>query len=528
MKSNRPLIFGWILVILALSPILWSGLYSDDLTNFLVQKSDRDQSLGHVWHYIQINLTHGQLTGRFTPGTYFFMCFYYWLSASVLGYKILLFSLSLFAVFCFTRLLISLGFRSWVPVALLLYCGMVQFYINFHDPFTSLHGMYPTIFILIIGSVLCFNDFLTSRRLAPLIASIFLTMLCLFYSESGVIVYMLIFVLLLMDNTRNLLSKALLCLPYIVVLLFYLVVYMYVRSHSVMQYSGVSVNFKTADFLNTLHIQLYATRPLAGFFDMLHRKKIIWDQLSIFWPLVAVIIVMFCFLMRYLVWGNLQTTIQPRKRITALAIGFILFIVPALPIALSSKYQQELHFGIGYLPVYIQNFGLAIIFLVIIEFLLSWLSAYKAIAGSLLSVLFLSFFILSFLRNTYWVSELNRDTFIPATYMYKSLKNDILNECPANSVIVIGSDYMWRDHYPYDQLFDNLFDKHFKVVMSDQFHGVNATDGRDYYLLMHDKNTQQTTLYKLGPNEDKQLIKKVDYPAEEVSNYFKLIYTSLR
>jgi hypothetical protein len=44
-----------------------------------------------------------------------------------------------------------------------------------------------------------------------------------------------------------------------------------------------------------------------------------------------------------------------------LPYGLALWIVPALPIALSAKYQQQLHFGLGYLPVFLEYFGAGIV-----------------------------------------------------------------------------------------------------------------------------------------------------------------------
>lgn len=42
---------------------------------------------------------------------------------------------------------------------------------------------------------------------------------------------------------------------------------------------------------------------------------------------------------------------------TLFLIGFVLCVIPAFIIALSSRYQSELIMGIGYLPVYLQYFG---------------------------------------------------------------------------------------------------------------------------------------------------------------------------
>ncbi|HKU82371.1 MAG TPA: hypothetical protein VJP76_09410, partial [Candidatus Tumulicola sp.] len=53
-------------------------------------------------------------------------------------------------------------------------------------------------------------------------------------------------------------------------------------------------------------------------------------------------------------WGTLRVR-------AAAALGALLIVLPALPIAVALKYQHELKLGLGYLPVFFQAFGSALL-----------------------------------------------------------------------------------------------------------------------------------------------------------------------
>lgn len=53
---------------------------------------------------------------------------------------------------------------------------------------------------------------------------------------------------------------------------------------------------------------------------------------------------------------------EPAARWPLVAVGCMMWILPALPIALSTKYHRWVHApGVGYLPVYVQYFGVALL-----------------------------------------------------------------------------------------------------------------------------------------------------------------------
>jgi hypothetical protein len=68
------------------------------------------------------------------------------------------------------------------------------------------------------------------------------------------------------------------------------------------------------------------------------------------------------------------------------AIGLGLLVLPALPLALVAKYQHELRWGLGYLPVFVQIFGVALL-LAVAFVQITRRFRHPAVAGALVFVL---------------------------------------------------------------------------------------------------------------------------------------------
>src|ERR1700678_1596927 len=119
---NKPLFFSWILVILSLSLIVKSGLYSDDIRDFQVWKSMGPMSFLQMLHVSYQGIIECmKFVGRFTPVVYLQQGLLFWVSNSILTLKILVFGSNLLAVYTFTRFLKSFGMEGLIPFALLIF-----------------------------------------------------------------------------------------------------------------------------------------------------------------------------------------------------------------------------------------------------------------------------------------------------------------------------------------------------------------------------------------------------------------------
>jgi hypothetical protein len=75
--------------------------------------------------------------------------------------------------------------------------------------------------------------------------------------------------------------------------------------------------------------------------------------------LVAVLLLVWFVGLTFVIWKAMSQRATPKTKET-IPFGLTLWIVPALLIALPAKYQHELHFGLGYLPVFLEYFGAGI------------------------------------------------------------------------------------------------------------------------------------------------------------------------
>jgi hypothetical protein len=132
--------------------------------------------------------------------------------------------------------------------------------------------------------------------------------------------------------------------------------------------------------------------------------------------------------------------------------GLIFFLTPALLISLSEKYQIELisfGFGMGYLPVYIQYYGLLMSLAGGVFFLLGLIPS-----GRVRKMI--GFFVLASLdfillvnmeNNAVIVDKANINLFYRRQALEEALKNNILQGLPENSKLLIVDKYTY-DPYP--------------------------------------------------------------------------------
>jgi len=130
-------------------------------------------------------------------------------------------------------------------------------------------------------------------------------------------------------------------------------------------------------------------------------------------------------------------------------LGFMLTICPAFMISLSEKYQKELYFGVGYIQVYIQYYGMALISIALILYaqhkLNTWQKKYLLHAGLLL--VFSVIFMLNAQNNRLVIEKANIDMHYRRSALITSLDENILGKVPENSVIFIKDEYDF-DLYP--------------------------------------------------------------------------------
>jgi hypothetical protein len=106
--------------------------------------------------------------------------------------------------------------------------------------------------------------------------------------------------------------------------------------------------------------QLSASFPLASYIAATHHNVPFWTLLKETLSSVLAWVVFFLSMAITLSFNSLKTSIPAIKN-EALILSLGMFLLPAIFPAISLRYQNEVGWGIGTLPVYYQNFGMAFI-----------------------------------------------------------------------------------------------------------------------------------------------------------------------
>jgi hypothetical protein len=157
--------------------------------------------------------------------------------------------------------------------------------------------------------------------------------------------------------TRRLLVVSLSAIPSLVAL----IVAAVLRSN-VAPTESYQISLSGFGFWRTLGQQVLAGIPLNTTVFLGHP---IWNEKS-FLVFTVFSVAMFVFLIQ---WTRSTQFVQTDAKRVLLMFGFGLSVVPAVPVAISKKWQGQLSWGHGYLPVFLQYLGVSILVLCLVIFL---------------------------------------------------------------------------------------------------------------------------------------------------------------
>ena len=361
------LIPALLLVFISLQPVLSGGFNWDDAFFSVEAQAMRisgEPILARIWKEI---IDYARI-GRINPfATFHFLVFY--LFHDAFAYKLLLVLLTLLNGGLFYRFL-----RLWKEdrhpalSALLIVplCFQLRLY---HDPLNSYYGLMQVMFCELMGSLTGFVLWLRGGGKKHLIFSLLLFTAGLMSYEMFFPLIALFLIPALMHE-KKIIPAIRRSLPYILTAGVLFTLSMLLRNNITEEtaYNGTTFSIDPGTILRALWYQLGAAFPLsyrtAGYDGALFGKRIPWrtvfnSSVSVFLRSIqwqdllgcAVLILLFCGSPRE------KKKIRPGEIVFAL----LLWVLPGTLIALSSKYQHELHPGLAYIPVYFSCFGAAML-----------------------------------------------------------------------------------------------------------------------------------------------------------------------
>lgn len=365
--------------LVALLPLLFTPHVSDDVINYSASWLSQEQFVRNALNDLQYwYLANGRIHVLANLAKdYTFLIF-----SSVFAYKAFLVVVNLIAAIVFYVYIKALTKNTQLSsFSVLALCLTIQFR-DFHDPVVSFNGLMQYTLIFIVLTLIFHLKYIVEKRIGwlYLTAGAFFASL-LFYEISFIILFFVLVQEWALRIRRRQIRSA---LPWMVLLS---VIYVIVaRSGKFLGQYYYGIQPRTAYEFSLEPILLFTTyikqasAPVPFIYSILQPKDGNWGIVAsvdygnwlastgFFLSLPLFILATWILLRRGDAGCIASNHLRGRANI-ALLFSLGLMLLPPLIIAMVGRYQNAFGFGNGYLPVYLQSFGLAFF----IAFLFHWL-----------------------------------------------------------------------------------------------------------------------------------------------------------
>lgn len=355
---------------LVLFPVLSSDYFGDDLYNF--------QTIGAVPYYFDTvyDMTAFYFKqwldiGRFYPLAWYLYELFYVLD-DVFLYKLFLIFITVLAVSIFSWL-VSVFSKDNRLVLIVLIVTPVLFQFRFyHDPFLSFQGLVQIASIFCFLSIGFYKKHIANEGFFNLFLSLFFWICFVLLYE---ISYIFIFIFIIMYWFGN--KKDGSVFYFIFFLSVVIAIVGWLRVHSVQTIDAYNPSFDLYNIVNAWFFQVLSTAPLS--YASISSFAIYLGAFEL------VLVFIFLFLMQSSLLSKLNFPCHKvyRDRSIYILSLFLLFMSGFL-ISFSPRYQEQIRFGIAYLPIFMQYFGLSLLLSILLTSFVR--PVYKVSSVLLLSV----------------------------------------------------------------------------------------------------------------------------------------------
>ena len=217
-----------------------------------------------------------------------------------------------------------------------------------------------------------------------------------------------------------------------------------IRTYFHTNYEGATVSLALWPWLTAFSKQAVAAIPLSyvSLFGNLgqilgYAKEAFFSQLLV---IVCLWVILWCFSWDYINQSDEPAEMKRFRNISILGIGF--WLLSAFIVTLSAKYQRELKWGLGYLPVYVSGFGLLMVLVAPLALMFDFLKRTKRIyrvstvivtglAGGLLIGV-------NFISNSIVVRGYNEAEHYHRSVMEEALEYGLMRGLDDGAYIVLG------------------------------------------------------------------------------------------
>jgi hypothetical protein len=455
MKNNNKLnlialilIAVWVSYYLAV--LLKTGFISDDAYNSQIKGSLLHE--GNSLFQRISSETLGWITGagRFFPlGFSYTYTLYYFIQSEII-IKSMTLVVILIGIMSFAAV-VKHETNSWVAG---LFAGLTiplffQFR-NWHDPIIAFSALIPLLFMYTMGALALFQRYLVSQKKYQLYASLLLYLLALLTYE---IPYPLgvLFLVVAYSHFQRVKPAIKISLPHLSLSLFFiglmvaLRVYFLYSQNLQSSYPGTELHSNLGRVWQAFIFQLSATFPLSYYFSTKEPFKLLLN-----WPDLIVISAFFAGIC-LLIIKMAGEKINPPARLRGLLMaGTSLLVLPALVISLSGHQDEliKIGYGMAYIQIYFQYFGLALILIACLIYVLRKLPAKFVVAFALIVGLMLSTIATINLGLNRAVAMGTNQTYLyPRKLLEEALKAGVMDGVKENALVLramrFPSDMTW-------------------------------------------------------------------------------------
>ncbi len=460
-----------ILTALSLRFLMHSGYYWDDAVNstaYLFEKQDQLPLIQNLINFMRKYLELGRIN--------LISCYYYFLFYIE---NVKLYKLIIILSVCINQVVFGMlvryagGSKRLGQAAMLTIPLLIQFR-GYQDPVT---GFYSLMQVILLELML--TAYFLLRYLRE--SSVKFLWLGLIPFFCGLMTYEVCFPFILMIpviawlETHDRKKTIRVCFPYGILFAGILAMALFVRNQFIQgtPYSGIAFQFDVLKILKTYGLQLLAGLPFSFYIftqsipimgSEYLASEVFYDQASDIlchteiadWLLGLGIVYLFSLILKE-GKGN-QRDVSTRL---LMGIGLSFWLLPGITIAMSARYQGQIIPGLGYLPVYLEYFGVGIVAICLA------LEGYRRIRPislrPVLSLLIASGLAIGFVFNSQnnrsVIELLNRSFLYPRLAGERALRNGLADFLPAEAQLVsLNSDnYLWEANWDRKGLYSEFY-----------------------------------------------------------------------
>jgi len=490
-SKNNVLILDFALILwitYVLFPLLNVGFISDEAYNSQILGKNITEGVS-LWNRLYSEI-HGWLTGagRFWPFNWFYKYGLYTLQPTPFIIKLITLILVVFNVVFYSKIIKFITKDKNLSYVCAFIIPLFFQFRLWHDPIMAFTFMIPLIGFFLFSTLLLLINYLNKNKSSTISLFCFIYLLSLWTYELTYIFISFYILIIIFSPSRNGWWKPILLITLITGI--HLFIAIYFKDPNQDSYPGTKLNFDYQVVFSSLLVQITSAFPLSwklanapaheSFSKISYSVLIVFSIFSLFFTFE---------------FNKIKKTLFKSAGSVKLFIFSLAFlIVPAVPIALTGHQHEliDMGFGYGYIVVFLQYFGSAILFLYLIYYLKNRYLFRNERALVLIFLIILSIGYFTRLENSFVVHEVNKAYKYPRDLLRKSIDSGILNDISSETLLLRNerypSDHQWFYAMRTGQKINtcginlaNEFPKCFNEALNaDDIYGLAYFMGKDY------------------------------------------------